>query len=86
MTDFFKMDVFFVVATVATAVVALILIVALAYAIRFLRTLNRIGDDIEEETEAIREDIHDVRKKVRRFKLASLFTIFARSASRKKRK
>lgn len=85
MTDFFKMDVFFVVATIATVVVAIALVVALVYAIRFLRTLNRIGDDIEAETDAIREDIHDMRKKVRRFKLASLLTFFVRGASRKKR-
>jgi len=87
MTDFLKMDVFFGVATVATVVVALVLIVALVYAVRLLRTLNRIGDDIEEETVAIREDVADARRKVRGFKLASLFLpLFKKSTRRKKRK
>ena len=86
MTDFFKMDVFFVVATIATVVVALIMVVALVYAIQFLRTLNRIGDDIEEETAALREDIDDVRKKVRTFRFMNLLSIFKKTTSRKKRK
>lgn len=87
MTDFLKMDVFFGVATVATVAVSLALIVVLVYAVRLLRTLNRIGDDIKEETEAIREDVNDVRRKVRGFKLASFFsTFFKKSARQKKRK
>ncbi|HEY4489358.1 MAG TPA: hypothetical protein VJA87_02640 [Candidatus Paceibacterota bacterium] len=87
MTDFLKMDVFFGVATVAAVAVTLITIVALAYAVRLLRTLNRIGDDIEEETEAIREDVEAARRKVRGFRFASLFLpLFKKSTRRKKRK
>lgn len=89
MNDFLKMDIFFVVATIATVVISTVLVVALVYAVRFLRTLNRIGDEVEEETLAIREDIGDVRAEARRFRFSNLFAFFGRSArrasSRKKR-
>jgi hypothetical protein len=86
MTDLLKMDIFFVVATAATALVAAGLIVALVYTVRLLRTMNRVAENIEEEAEAIREDIKDARESVRGFRLGSLFSLFGKGVKRAKRK
>lgn len=82
MEDFLKMDVFFVVATIATVVLATLLGVALAYAIRFLRTVNRIGESIEEEADMIRSDIQETRARVKNFRLLHLFPLLGKSAKR----
>ena len=82
MDDVLKMDVFFFVATIATAVIALIIAVALVYAVRFLRTLNRIGEEVEQEAHAIREDIAEARSRVRGFRFNDLFALFGKSAKR----
>lgn len=75
MTDLLKMDIFFVVATIATASVAAGIIVALVYVVRLLRTMNRVADEIEEEAEAIRKDIKDARARARGFRFSDLFSI-----------
>jgi hypothetical protein len=82
MEDFFKMDVFFVVATAATVVVAVLLCVVLAYLIRFMRIVNRIGDSIEEETDMIRSDIQETRARVKDFRFLHLFPLLGKSAKR----
>lgn len=88
MEDILKMDIFFVVATAVTVLVGATVVVALMQAVRLLKTLNRIGQEIAEETEAIRQDIKDARKKARSFVgLAPLLGKAARRAvSRAKRK
>jgi hypothetical protein len=82
MSDFLKMDIFFVVATVATVLIAALIIVLLVYAVRLMQTLNRIGEEVEEEAKAIREDIHDARSSVRGFSLARVFSLFGKTAKR----
>ena len=86
MTELLKMDIFFVVATAATALVAAGVIVALVYAVRLLRTMNRVAENIEEEAEAIREDIKDARDSVRGFRFSDLFALFGKGMKRAKRK
>lgn len=90
MEDFLKMDVFFIVTTAVTVFIGTLFAIALVYAIRFLRTINRIGEDIKGETEALREDIADARKHVRGASFMKLFSMLMgvgkRSASRKKSK
>ncbi len=78
------MDIFFVVATIAFAIVGILLAVAIVYAVRFLKTLDRIAENVEEETEAIRKDIHDARGVVRRegAKLGALTSFFGKAAGR----
>lgn len=78
MTDLLKMDVFFVVATVATVLVAAGIVVALVYAVRLLRTMNRVAEEIEEEAEAIRADIKDARDSVRGFRFSDVFSLFGK--------
>lgn len=65
MSDFLKMDVFFVVSTVAVVIVAVFVAIALYYVIRILRTTDRISSDIADEAHLIRADIQDVRAGVR---------------------
>lgn len=61
MESFFKMDVFFVVATVATLVLASLLAILLWYLIQIVRSCKRILQVIENESENIRADIADMR-------------------------
>jgi CHAD domain-containing protein len=92
MDPFYKMDIFFVVATAAVAVVALCMCVVLVYLAKLLKTLDRIATEVEEETEEIRGDLHDMRLKMRRSGtwFVPLLSFFGRSAKRlasgKKRK
>ncbi len=65
MNDFLKMDIFFVTATVALVLVALLLCVFLYYAIRVARKMDRIGALVEEEARAITGDIDELRAAAR---------------------
>ena len=82
MDDLLKMDIFFVVATLATVIIATLMIVALAFVIKVLRTINRISEEVEEEAVAIREDIAEARQGVREFQFSDLFALFGKSAKR----
>ena len=94
MSDFLKMDIFFVVATIATVLIAALIIVLLIHVVRLLQTLNRISEEVEEEAKAIREDIQDARGRVRDFSFGESFgQVFSllgktvkRTASRAKKK
>ncbi|HEY0010660.1 MAG TPA: hypothetical protein VGB97_01950 [Candidatus Paceibacterota bacterium] len=88
MEDFLKMDIFFVVATVVMTLIGALVVVALVYAVRFLRTLNRVGDEFAEEAKAIREDVRAARARVKEegFRAASLFSLFGKSVKRATRK
>jgi uncharacterized membrane protein len=82
MSDFLKMDIFFVVATVATVLIAALLVVLLIHAVRLLQTLNRISEEVEEEAKAIREDIQDARGKVRDFSFGQIFSLLGKTVKR----
>lgn len=92
MDSFLKMDIFFVVSTVAVVAVGVFVCLALWKLFEFLSALTRIADDVAEETEAIREDIKDARTHVKRegLRFVHLFSFFkktgTRVASRKKTK
>jgi len=66
MDDFLKMDVFFLIATLAVVVLTMLTAVFLFYAIRVARMLDRLGTTIQTEVGAIKEDIDDVRLVARR--------------------
>ena len=82
MEDFLKMDVFFFVATLAMVLVTILISVALAYVIRFLRIVNRISETVEEETDMIRSDIQEARARVKNFRFIHLFPLLGKSAKR----
>lgn len=61
MDEFLKMDVFFVVSTIAVVVVAGLLSYAIYRAIRILHTLERISHTVSDEADLIRSDIQEAR-------------------------
>jgi hypothetical protein len=65
MSDFLKMDVFFVVSTVAVVIVGVLFCIALFYVIRILRTADRISEEFADEAHLVRADIRDMRASVR---------------------
>lgn len=84
MTDFLKMDVFFVVTTIVVVLIGALVIVALLQVVRFLRTVNRIGEQVEEETAALREDIGEARARIKQegFRVASLVSLATKAGKR----
>ena len=66
MSEFFKMDFFFVVATIGFVILAVLVCVALWYVIQILRTMNRVAGSVEEEAHAIKLDIDDARATIKR--------------------
>ena len=84
MDDFLKMDIFFLVATLAMVVIAMLIAAALIYRIRLLRTLERIAGEVEGEARAIIADLDGVREKVRieGFKLAHVISLLSKTGKR----
>lgn len=66
MDDFLKMDIFFGVATAATIIITMLVAIVLMQAIRLMRSLSRITDEVEEEAKALRKDLDDARKEAKR--------------------
>ena len=64
MNEFLKMDIFFVVTTVAVAIVSILLVVVLVRVLTILKNIQDISELVEEEGNKIREDIARVRASV----------------------
>ena len=64
MNDFLKMDIFFVVTTVAVVVITILLGIVLIRVLRILKNVEDISLMVEEEGQRLREDIAEVRKNV----------------------
>lgn len=74
MDDFVQMHVFFAVTTAAVILVTAFVCASLVALFRFLRTLDRIATEVEEETAEIREDLDQLREGVKeRFRLVLHF-------------
>lgn len=84
MEDFLKMDVFFIVATIAVLIVAVLTSIALVYLIRILRTVSHISEEVQGEAVALREDIDGLRQKARSegLRLKHIFDIFGKAGKR----
>lgn len=65
MDDFLKMDIFFVVTTVSVAILTVLLAVVLIRVLRILKNIEDISVMVEEEGQKLREDIAQVRTRVR---------------------
>lgn len=65
MADFLKMDIFFGVTTVAIVVVSALLVLVLIRLLRILKTVDEVSEIVQGEAEEIRDDIREVRAKVR---------------------
>lgn len=74
MTDFAKMDVFFVVTTVAVIAVAVLLCVALYRILNILRNVEHVSKIVSDEGDLMRSDIAEMRMAIKRegFKLTHL--------------
>lgn len=91
MSDFLKMDLFFVVTTAVVFLVGSFLLVALFYIVRILRSANHVMDNVRAESDTLRDDIGVLREKIRsegmRFKhFGELFeSLYMRSAGKKRK-
>lgn len=65
MNDFLKMDIFFVVTTVAVVVISILLVFVLFRFLRILKNVEDISHMVEEEGIRLREDIAHVRDSVK---------------------
>lgn len=66
MADFLKMDVFFVVTTIAVVAIGALLGVALFYIIRILRNVEHVSERFAEESDNIKSDLEELRTNVRK--------------------
>jgi hypothetical protein len=87
MTDFLKMDIFFVVTTIAVVVISILLVFVLIRVLRILKNIEDISALVEEEGKALREDLAQMRKSVKTegVRLKHLFGLFGLGATLKKR-
>ena len=65
MEDFLKMDIFFVVTSVAVVVITVLLAMVLIRLLKILKTVDEVSEIVQEETEEIRDDIREVRAQVK---------------------
>lgn len=84
MDAFTKMDIFFVVATGAVVLVALLVGYLLYRVIRLVRTLDRIAGEVKEEAVEIRADLRSFRRDALggKMSLTSILSFFGKSAKR----
>jgi hypothetical protein len=60
-----KADIFFVVTTVAVALVAVAMLIALVYIIRILRDVTYISKKVKEESDGIISDVRELRASIK---------------------
>lgn len=74
MGDFAKMDVFFVVTTIAVIVVSILLAIALYRIVRILRNVEHVSQIVSDEGDLMRDDLAQMRAAIKRegFKLSHL--------------
>lgn len=65
MNDFLKMDIFFVVTTLAVVVTTILLVAVLIRVLRILKNVEDISVIVEEEGQKLRDDIAQVRSRVK---------------------
>jgi hypothetical protein len=84
MDAFTKMDIFFVVSTMAVALVAVLVGYLLYRIIRLVRTLDRIAGEVKDEAHEIRSDIQHLRRNARdgKFSVTSLLSFFGKTVKR----
>jgi uncharacterized protein YoxC len=78
MNEFYKMDVFFFVATVAVVILALLLAVLIIYIIKISRDIKYISQKAKSEADLIAQDLSDLRENVkeRGMKMKYLWSFF----------
>ena len=84
MNEFLKMDVFFLVTTMAVVLIALCMAAVLWRVLRVLKNIEHISEQVALESDNIRLDLADVRADILRGKgrLKSLLGFFSKTAKR----
>ncbi|MDB5237909.1 MAG: hypothetical protein JWM46_179 [Candidatus Kaiserbacteria bacterium] len=84
MNDFLKMDVFFLVSTLAVIVIAGLLAFALVRVLRILRRVEEISETVSDEAVLVRADVAEMRANVKQegFKMLHLARFARKTASR----
>jgi hypothetical protein len=87
MTDFTQMHIFFAVTTAAVVLLTAFACGALVALLRFLRTLDRIANEVEEEATLMRADLDELREGVKKgFRLVPWLNFFGKVGKRLPRK
>ncbi len=63
--SFFKMDIFFIVTTFVVLLIGLFLSVLLYYAVRILRSIEKVVSSVKTEAEEVVKDFREVRKDIK---------------------
>ncbi|MDO8521499.1 MAG: hypothetical protein Q7S52_05285 [bacterium] len=86
MDNFFKMDIFFVVTTVAVFLGGVLCVIALLYVIKILKSIDHVAQNVSEESDEMRGDLAILRKKIREegMKLKHFSEFFTGLIGRKK--
>lgn len=84
MNEFLKMDIFFVVSTIAVVVVSVLVAYALIRILRILRSVEQISETVSDEAVLVRADVAQLRHNVRQegFKLKHM-SRFAQAAAKR---
>jgi len=84
MDEFLKMDIFFFVTTIAVTILAVFIAFVLWRLQRVLKNAEHISEQVAAETDAVRQDLAEMRGDVRRGKgrLESLFGFLKKSTKR----
>jgi hypothetical protein len=79
MHDFIHADIFFIVTTVAVAIVAIGFTVLLFYVIAILRRVRDIAEEVRQETKLVREDVRKARMRIdaEGFRLRHVLDVFS---------
>lgn len=91
MDDFLKMDIFFVVTTLAVVIITVLLVLAFVRIYRILKNIEHTSEMVSKESELIRKDIGTLRGRVRTeglrlVHLADFLQLFKRRSRKKKTK
>ncbi len=84
MNEFLKMDIFFVVTTIAVIAVAILAVFVLWKLARVLKNVEHISEQVSAEADAVREDLANMRGEVKRGKgrLAALLGFLKKTEKR----
>jgi hypothetical protein len=91
MTEFAKMDIFFLVSTIAVIVLAALVSFAVWRILRILRNVEKISEIVTEEGQLVRADIANLRSSVRSeglkwMHLSKFFSVFSTRLRKRTRK
>ena len=88
MNDFLKMDIFFVVTTLAVVVATILLVAVLIRVLRILKNVEDLSVMVEEDGQTLRKDIADVRTRVKEegLRVAHVFDFLAPKKTKRRAK